>query len=103
MGSVNPVIAPQMSGLIEGTIKDFDTRLAEARIAKTKRFIGVERELKERIAKLHERLLSARQELHLTPEHIQIAVNTALMLAGRTTLEPFELHDAPSGSVFRIP
>ncbi|MDH8107135.1 hypothetical protein QIG23_27520, partial [Klebsiella pneumoniae] len=34
---------------------------------------------------------------------IQIAVNTALMLAGRTTLEPFELHDAPSGSVFRIP
>jgi hypothetical protein len=30
MGSVNPVIAPQMSGLIEGSLKDLDTRLAEA-------------------------------------------------------------------------
>jgi hypothetical protein len=31
MGSVNPVIAPQMSGLIEGSLKDLDTRLAEAK------------------------------------------------------------------------
>jgi hypothetical protein len=57
MGSVNPVIAPQMSGLIEGSLKDLDTRLAEAKIAKARRFVRAERELKERVAKLHERLL----------------------------------------------
>ena len=30
MGSVNPVIAPQMAGLIEGTRRELDTREAEA-------------------------------------------------------------------------
>lgn len=103
MGSVNPVIAPQMSGLIEGTIKDLDTRLAEARIAKTKRFISTERELKERIAKLHDRLLSAKNDFHLTPEHIRMAVNTGLTLAGRPVMEPCMLKDAPVGSVFKMP
>ena len=39
MGSVNPVIAPQMSGLIEGTNRELDTREAEARSAKAKRFV----------------------------------------------------------------
>ena len=54
MGSVNPVIAPQMSGLIEGSLKDLDTRLAEAKIAKARRFVRAERELKDRVAKLHD-------------------------------------------------
>ena len=69
MGSVNPVIAPQMSGLIEGSLKDLDTRLAEAKIAKARRFVRAERELKERIAKLHERLLdhAARFPPHARP------------------------------------
>ena len=44
MGSVNPVIAPQMSGLIEGSLKDLDTRLAEAKIAKARRFVRAERD-----------------------------------------------------------
>jgi hypothetical protein len=66
MGSVNPVIAPQMSGLIEGSLRDLDTRLAEAKIAKARRFVRAERELKERVAKLHERLLSTQQDFHLT-------------------------------------
>ena len=43
MGSVNPVIAPQMSGLIEGSLTDLDTRLAEANIAKARRFVRAER------------------------------------------------------------
>jgi len=103
MGSVNPVIAPQMSGLIEGSLKDLDTRLAEAKIAKARRFVRAERELKERVAKLHERLLTTQQDFHLTPEHIQIAVKTGLALAGRPPLESTALVDAPQGSVFRMP
>ncbi|MDF5967278.1 DISARM system SNF2-like helicase DrmD [Pseudomonas aeruginosa] len=103
MGSVNPVIAPQMSGLIEGSLKDLDTRLAEAKIAKARRFVRAERELKDRVAKLHERLLTTQQDFHLTPEHILMAVKTGLELAGRPPLEPFALADAPAGTVFKMP
>ena len=103
MGSVNPVIAPQMSGLIEGSLKDLDTRLAEAKIAKARRFVRAERELKDRVAKLHERLLTTQQDFHLTPEHILMAVKTGLVLAGRPPLEPFALADAPAGTVFKMP
>jgi len=103
MGSVNPVIAPQMSGLIDGSLKDLDTRLAEAKIAKARRFVRAERELKERVAKLHERLLTTQHDFHLTPEHVSMAVKTGLVLAGRPPLEPFTLADAPVGTVFRMP
>jgi superfamily II DNA or RNA helicase len=103
MGSVNPVIAPQMSGLIEGSLKDLDTRLAEARIARAKNFVRAERELKERVAKLHDRLLTTKQDFHLTPDHVLKAVKTGLALAGRPPLESVELTGAPSGSVFRMP
>lgn len=103
MGSVNPVIAPQMSGLIEGSLKDLDTRMAEARISRAKNFVRAERELKERVSKLHERLLTTKQDFHLTPEHVLMAVKTGLELAGRPSLDPVELTGAPSGSVFRMP
>jgi superfamily II DNA or RNA helicase len=103
MGSVNPVIAPQMSGLIEGSLRDLDTRLAEARIARAKNFVRAERELKERVAKLHERLLSTQEDFHLTPDHVLMAVKTGLALAGRPPLEPVALAGVPSGSVFRMP
>ena len=103
MGSVNPVIAPQMSGLIEGSRKELDTQLAEAKIAKARRFVRAERELKDRVAKLHERLLTTQQDFHLTPEHILMAVKTGLSLADRPPLEPFILSGAPEGSVFKMP
>lgn len=103
MGSVNPVIAPQLSGLIEGSLKELDTRMAEAKIAKARRFVRTERELKDRVAKLHERLLTTQKDFHLTPEHILMAVKTGLVLAGRPPLEPFALADAPAGTVFKMP
>ena len=103
MGSVNPVIAPQMSGLIEGSLKDLDTRMAEAKIAKARRFVRAERDLKGRVAKLHERLLSTQHDFHLTPKHIFLAVQTGLELAAKPPLEPFNLSDAPAGSVFKMP
>lgn len=103
MGSVNPVIAPQMSGLIEGSQKNLDTSVAESRIARAKNFVRAERELKERVAKLHERLLTTKQDFHLTPDHVLMAVKTGLALADRPPLEPVELSDAPPGSIFHMP
>jgi hypothetical protein len=33
--------------------------------------VRAERELKERVAKLHERLLATQQDFHLTPDHVR--------------------------------
>lgn len=103
MGSVNPVIAPQMAGLIEGYRKNLDTSRAEAKIAKARRFVRAEREIKERVAKLHERLLATQHDFHLTPDHVLMAVKTGLQLAGRPPLESVILPDAPVDSVFKMP
>ena len=103
MGSVNPVIAPQMAGLIEGTRRELDTSEAEARAAKAKRYVRAERQLNERIARLHERLQETQKDYHLTPQRICAAVETGLALAEKPPLRPVELERAPSGSVFEMP
>ena len=103
MGSVNPVIAPQMAGLIEGTRRDFDTQEAEARAARARHFVGAERQLQERIARLHDRLQETRKDFHLTPARICQAVKTGLVLAGKSPLKQVELDDAPEGTVFGMP
>ncbi|MCG7932710.1 MAG: DISARM system SNF2-like helicase DrmD [Candidatus Thiodiazotropha lotti] len=103
MGSVNPVIAPQMAGLIEGSIGELDTREAEARKAKTRRFVRAELQLKERVAKLRERLDETQQDFHLTPERIQQTVVVGLELDEKPPLKPVELPGAPSGTIFQMP
>ncbi|MEQ9397316.1 DISARM system SNF2-like helicase DrmD [Haliea sp.] len=103
MGSVNPVIAPQMSGLIEGRQKELNTREAEARSQKARKFVKAERQLNEKIAKLHEQLVQTRQDFHLTPKHILAAVETGLSIAEKPPLKPAALADAPDGSAFKMP
>ena len=103
MGSVNPVIVPQMAGLIEGTRRELDTREAEARAAKARRYVRAERQLKERIARLHERLQETQKDFHLTADRICSAVKVGLALAEKPPLKPIELEGASSGTVFEMP
>ena len=103
MGSVNPVIAPQLPDLIEGRRADLDMQEAEARMKTSRRLIKVERDLRERVVKLHERLNETRQEQSLMPDHIERTVRTALRLADKPDLEPISLENAPDGKVFRMP
>lgn len=103
MGSVNPVIAPQMSGLIEGSLRDLDTRMAEAKIERARRFVRTDKEINSRVAKLHERLIETKEGLHLSPEHILMAVKTALALAEKPALQPLQLAGLESGAVFELP
>lgn len=103
MGSVNPVIAPQLPDLIEGRRRELDTRPAEERMKRARRFVKAERELRDRVARLHERLMETRRELHLEPEHVERAVRTALRLADKPDLEPVSLPGIPEGRVFRLP
>lgn len=103
MGSVNPVIAPQMAGLIEGSRRELDTREAEIRAARSRRFVRTETQLKDRIARLHDRLEETQKEFHLSPDRIYAAVKTALALESKPPLEVFELPGALPGTVFRMP
>ena len=103
MGSVNPIIAPQMADLIEGGIKDIDTREADARSEKTRRYLKVDRQLKEKIQRLRQRLDETREDLNLSPDRIQKAVTVGLRLAEKPPLVPIELNGAPSGTVFQMP
>lgn len=103
MGSVNPVIAPQLPALLEGRRRELDTRFAEQRIQRARRFVKAERELRERIAKLHERLVTTRGELHLSPEHVERAVRAALRLTDRPDLEPAVLNGDLDAKAFHMP
>lgn len=103
MGSVNPVIAPQMSGLIEGSLRVLDTRQADAKIAQARRFVRAEKDLANRVAKLHERLVETREDFHLSPQHILKVVETGLALAERPALKPLMMAGIPSGKVFELP
>ena len=103
MGSVNPVIAPQIPGLIEGKVKQLNTGESDARAAQAKRFVKAERDLKQKIDKLHAQLMETREDFHLTPEHILAAVQTGLAVAEKPPLCPTELKGAPSGTVFHMP
>lgn len=103
MGSVNPVIAPQMSGLIEGRKKELDTREAEAKTQNAKKYVKAERQLKEKINKLHQQLLETQKDFHLTPKYVLAAVQTGLAVADKAALKPAELKGAPAGTVFRMP
>jgi superfamily II DNA or RNA helicase len=103
MGSVNPVIAPQLPALLEGRRHSLDTALAEKRVERARRHVKVERELRGRVAKLHERLATTRSEQHLTPERVERAVRTALAITEKPDLKPAVLPDAPGARVFWMP
>lgn len=103
MGSVNPVIAPQMSGLIEGSKKELNTQLAEAKTAKARKFVKAERQLNEKIQKLHQQLIDTQKDFHLTPEHVLAAVQTGLAVAEKPSLKPAKLKGTPEGTIFNMP
>ncbi|SFT79857.1 DISARM system SNF2-like helicase DrmD [Halomonas saccharevitans] len=103
MGSVNPVIAPQLPALLEGRVRELDTQEAEVRANKSRHLIKSDRDLRERVAKLRERIEETRREQHFDAEHIERAVRTALRIAEKPDLEPTSLECVPEGKVFRLP
>ncbi|EJY55741.1 helicase domain-containing protein [Alicyclobacillus hesperidum URH17-3-68] len=103
LGSVGPVIAQQIEEMMLGKRRTMDTTVAENRAARTRRFVSAERRLKERISRLHEKLLEAIVDIHLDPEHIERAVKVALELAEKPPMKPVSLPGIPDGKVFDVP
>lgn len=103
LGCVGPVIAQQIEEVMLGRRIDIDTRDAEARAAKAKRFVVAERRLQERIARLHQILLETRNQFQLTPARIARSVSIALELAGKSPLGPGRQNKGAKGISFEVP
>jgi SNF2 family DNA or RNA helicase len=103
LGSVGPVIARQIEEAMLGKRTDLDVNAAEAKALKAKKLVDVERKLTEKIAKLHARLMEAKEDFHLDARHIRRAVELALELARKPSLKPTSLPGTPDDSVFEVP
>lgn len=103
LGSVGPVIARQIEEAMLGRRSGLDTASAEAKAAKARKFITAEKRLQERISRLHERLVEAKSDFHLSPEHISRAVEVALDLAEKPLLKPTDSPYGEKGSIFEVP
>src|SRR5215218_73296 len=107
LGSVGPVIADQIVQRMLGRRRSLDTRTAESTAA-SRRLRRLERNLREEVARLHERLLASRETLHLYPANVERVVRVGLELAGQQPLLPAQLErrsddPAPSGPVWELP
>ena len=103
LGSVGSIIARQIEEAMLGRRSGLDTASAEAKAAKARKFVTAEKRLQERIARLHERLMEAKNDFHLSPEHISRAVKVALDLAEKPPLRPIASAKGEKRSVFEVP
>lgn len=103
LGSVNALIEPQISEVLEGSRKELESEFAERKMASAKRYMRADVRLRDRIERLHKRLVETQEDFHLTPGRIKAAVDTALQLADKPSLKPVDLPGASSGTVYEMP
>lgn len=103
LGKVGPVIAAQVEQAMLGKRQRLDTGRAEQEARAVARELPVERKIRERVARLHERLVETRETFRLSPVNIRSAVQVALELGRLPALVPISHPGAPEGTVFRMP
>ena len=102
LGCVGPVIARQIQEAMLGRRRSMDTRAVEAKASGVRKFVGAERKLRERVGRLHERLMQARTNQRMEPHRIQRAVEIALDIAEKPPLQPVH-QDGFTGNAFHLP
>jgi len=103
IGSVGPVIAQQIEEAMLGRRKYLDTDAAESKAASAKKLVKAERQLQDKISKLHEQLLEAKNDFHLSPKHIFNAVSVGLELAEMPPLKPKSLSESLKDITYEVP
>ena len=103
LGSVGPVIAQQIEEAMLGRRKHLDTGAAERKAASVRKFVKTERQLQEKITRLHERLMEAKNDFHLSADHILRAVSVGLELAEMPSLRPISPSGSPEDTVYEVP
>ena len=103
LGSVSSVIYQQTQEAMLGKRTTIDTVGVEAKAARARKALSVERKLQDRIAQLHKKLVEAKTDFHLSPELISRAVTVALELAEKPPLKPISMAGFPAGKLFEVP
>lgn len=111
LGKVGPVIATQVEEAMLGRRTRLDTTRAEQEAEPVRRMLKFDRKLREQLEKLASRLDETKNELSLTPEHIENVVRVGMELAEQPPLIPVEVENIwpdPTGvlkscPVFRLP
>ena len=103
LGSVGPVIAQQIEEAMLGRRENLDTTLVEAKASRARKFLVTEKRLQERISRLHERLMEAKNDFHLSPDRMARAVQVALDLAEKPPLVPLGNRDRGEPRIYQVP
>jgi superfamily II DNA or RNA helicase len=106
LGRVGPVIAEQIEkAMLRAGETHLDTEAAERQAKAARRQLAIERDIRERIARLHDRLLDTKRHLELEPENVERVVQVGLELAGQPKLRPvYDAGGAASGPrIFEMP
>lgn len=103
LGSMGPVIAWQIEEFMLGRRKSLDTSHHEKEAAKYHHAVGTDQKIRERVRKLHERLMESRQSLRITPENVRSVVRVALDIDNQQDLLPVENGSEGDRALFALP
>lgn len=103
LGSAGTVLSRQIEDAMLGKSFGLDTKAIDERRKRAARILGADKEQGNRIARLHETLLTSRETFSLSPENVRNAVQVALELAGKPPLEPVAAQGLPPDTVFTVP
>lgn len=103
LGKVGPVIATQVEQAMLGRRNRLDTARAEREAREVRKQLAVELQIKEKVKRLHEKLMESKETFRMCPENIRNTVQIALEIAGLPALKPVDHPGLPRGTVFRMP
>ncbi len=104
LGTAGPVLAAEVESAMLGRSARPDREVATDRNNAARVLNRLERDLRERIAELHNQFEQSMVELHLSPTNVERVTSKALSLANQAPLRPTTLA-RPDGdvSVFEVP
>lgn len=104
LGSVGPVIAEQVQQAMLGERVRLDTADVEKKASAAAKRLPIEKDIAQRIKKMHDQLQETRDALHLDPEAVEAAVTVALQMEDKP---PLKLLDQDGGvgnyRIFEMP
>ena len=106
LGKVGPVIATQVEQAMLGRRTHLETSTAERDAGAIRAMLRVERQLRERIERLHDQMQTSKRDLNVSPETIEQVVSIGLALAKQLPLIPADvpgLWPDPTGRRARMP
>ena len=104
LGALSPVLIKQAEEIMLGNRRTLDTKTVEEKAEVARRYVAAEKELKQKIERLHDRVLQTRKDFHITPERIERAVSIALKIAEKPSLKPANLVGLNgSANAFEVP